>query len=251
MDCPKCGKSHDSEQGMKIHYGRSHEGSIAGTEVECHKCGDSFRVDTYRIEKGVRHFCSQECRSKVYSNKVEVDCDWCGDSFRRTPSKVEVAEKHYCSTECKGKAYRDRVEVECANCGAQFKRGRAFVERTDVQYCGNECRHEHQRGAAHPSYNGAEGLGAALRKDIGGRRWKPLRQEIHSDNDVVCEWCGDGPFEDGRKIDLHHIVPLMAGGTNTMELIMPLCVGCHRRAEVYTQRILEHPIADTIAEHAD
>jgi endogenous inhibitor of DNA gyrase (YacG/DUF329 family) len=247
MECPKCGVDRDTEHGLKIHYGKAHEGSIAGTEVECHNCGSAFRVEPNRAEQeDVRLFCSQECRAETYSNKVELTCEECGKEFERVHSRVKGVERHYCSTECKGDAYNKRVTVECANCGDSFEKVRAEAMRNDKNYCGNECKYEHERGAAHPSYQGTEGIDTALRRDIGGQRWKALRRELHDENELICEWCGDGPFEDTRKIDLHHIIPLMAGGTNTEELLMFLCVGCHRRAEAYTREILDYPIADMV-----
>lgn len=247
MECPKCGDTFDSEQGVKIHYGRSHEGSISGTEVNCYNCGDTFRVHDYRANGDERLHCSQECRAQTYSNKVKLTCEECGKEFERVESATEGVERHYCSTECKGDAYNKRVTVECANCGDGIEKVRAEAMRNDKNYCGNECRHEHQRGAAHPAYNGTQGLDTALRRDIGGWKWKALRRKMRDENELVCEWCGDGPFEDTRKIDLHHIVPLMAGGTNAKELLMFLCVGCHSRVESHTREILDYPIADMVS----
>lgn len=253
MDCPKCGKSYDSEQGLKIHYGRSHDGSIAGTEVSCHTCGDTFRVEPYRAEKeDVRLFCSQECRAKEYSDQVELTCDWCGNDFERVRSRAEDSERDYCSTECKGKDYRRRVEVECANCGKTVERVRAEAIRSENSYCGDGCRLAHQRGAAHPSYKGNLGLGMAIRRNLAGVRWKAFRKRQHEENpDATCAMCGAKESPNDRALQLHHIVPVMAGGVHEDELVMWLCHPCHRAVEGFTTRTLEYPIAELVDEHGE
>lgn len=253
MDCPKCGKSYDSEQGLKIHYGRSHEGSIAGTEVSCHTCGDTFRVEPYRAEEeDVRLFCSQECRAEEYAEKVELTCEWCGDTFERVPSKVEDVERHYCSTGCKGRAYQRQVELECENCGDTFERVRAEAVRADNHYCGVDCRLEHQRGAAHPQYKGTNGLDMAVRRLLGGVRWKATRRRMHKKHpDAICRMCGAESSANGRALQLHHIVPVMAGGTHVEDNLMFLCHPCHRVVEGYTTRTLEYPLAELVDEHGE
>ena len=246
--CPKCGSEHDSEHALKIHYGRAHEGSIAGEPVNCHTCGDEFRIVKNRLQRDVeRYFCSQECRSIEYSDKVRLTCEQCGKEFERVPSKISGVEKHYCSTKCKGKSYRDRIEVECANCGEQFKRGRAFVERTDRHYCGNECRRKHMRGAAHPNYRGCEGIGTAVRRMVGEESWRVKSAELREQHDdAECYMCGAGDSGNGRALHLHHIIPIMAGGIHADELLMWLCHSCHHDVEQYTRGVLDYPLVELI-----
>ena len=64
FSCPKCGSSHDTEKGMKIHYGRSHEGDITGHEVQCDVCDDAFSKTPALIRRDENHYCSKKCRLK-------------------------------------------------------------------------------------------------------------------------------------------------------------------------------------------
>lgn len=249
--CPKCGSEHKTEQSLKIHYGRAHEGSIAGEKIECHNCGDKFRVKPNRLERDSdRYFCSYECQGETYSKKEKLTCEQCGDDFERVKSRVEGVENHYCSTECKGKSYRDRIEVECASCGKQFERGRAFIERENRHYCGNECRKEHMRGAAHPRYQGGDGVDTAIRRMLGDDSWRVKSAEMRDENpDAECKMCGADSSANGRALHLHHIVPVMAGGVHSDELLMWLCHSCHHDVEEYTRSILEYPIVELVKQH--
>ncbi len=38
-------------------------------------------------------------------------------------------------------------------------------------------------------------------------------------------------FEDGVKLDVHHIIPRVEGGSHEPENLVTLCVGCHRKME--------------------
>jgi hypothetical protein len=45
--------------------------------------------------------------------------------------------------------------------------------------------------------------------------------------------CGDEATD--RAHDLHHIVPILAGGVNDPELLIELCRECHESTEAYTR----------------
>lgn len=59
-------------------------------------------------------------------------------------------------------------------------------------------------------------------------------QSVRDDANGVCEWCEEA-------VDLlhaHHIIPALADGSNSEEMLMALCVSCHARADLYTARHL-------------
>jgi 5-methylcytosine-specific restriction endonuclease McrA len=64
VDCPSCDRSFETENGMKVHHEKVHGESIAGVEVECTNCSESFRESAARAEKQNHHFCDMECFSE-------------------------------------------------------------------------------------------------------------------------------------------------------------------------------------------
>ncbi|MFC7137372.1 HNH endonuclease [Halobaculum litoreum] len=45
--------------------------------------------------------------------------------------------------------------------------------------------------------------------------------------------------DDGRALHVHHIVPVLAGGTSEPWNLITLCAACHRRVETYTKDIVD------------
>jgi len=60
---------------------------------------------------------------------------------------------------------------------------------------------------------------------------KGMRKKYHL-NLSKCEMCGAG---DG--LELHHIVPVMAGGTHDQFNVRLLCRTCHGKAESYLREV--------------
>jgi AraC-like DNA-binding protein len=83
-------------------------------------------------------------------------------------------------------------------------------------------------GQDHPSWRGGKHLVDALRKQLRPSWWR-VRDEERADE---CYNCGASDC----KLDVHHIVPLSAGGTNESWDLMTLCESCHRTAEAYVRQ---------------
>lgn len=249
MDCPTCDKSFDTPHATKSHHVKAHGESIAGIEVECSACGDVFRKAPSRTDTD-RHFCSTECKSDGYTKpRITLTCAHCGDSFQRKQSLVGEAEHNYCSNECKGNAYRDRVTTECENCGDVFKRQRAMANRSERNYCSRECQNSHLRGMNHPAWKGGDNVAVALRRYLSGESWKQVRRELHETRTPECRMCGRLKSKNDRRLQIHHIVPVMAGGDHSRENLMFLCHRCHRKAEEFTDAHLEYPLANIITKY--
>jgi len=82
-------------------------------------------------------------------------------------------------------------------------------------------------GQDHPSWRGGKHLIDALRKQL-RPSWWTVRDEARADE---CYNCGASRC----KLDVHHIVPLSAGGTNEDWNLMTLCESCHRTVESHTR----------------
>lgn len=60
---------------------------------------------------------------------------------------------------------------------------------------------------------------------------------LQEDAEGICEMCES----ENTKLDTHHIIPALADGPNSKELLMPLCPPCHAKAERWTrQNITEY-----------
>ncbi|MCW3098537.1 MAG: hypothetical protein JWL77_4155 [Chthonomonadaceae bacterium] len=83
------------------------------------------------------------------------------------------------------------------------------------------------------------------------RRWidrqifaQSLHKKLHASNENRCAACGwtPPPFMElftvtGHKpsiIELHHVIPVSAGGQDTEENVVPLCPNHHRIADILT-----------------
>lgn len=60
-DCPTCGESFDTENGMKVHHAQAHGESIAGVAVDCDNCGETIRQERTLAEEQDHHFCDKDC----------------------------------------------------------------------------------------------------------------------------------------------------------------------------------------------
>lgn len=149
--CPTCGETFASEQGMKSHHTKVHGVSIAGHGLACEECGGAFTVPPRRIDSA--KYCSIECKgtaerndttkhecptcgdhfksrsgvgthhSQMHGSKigqVELTCETCGEGYTRHESVAD--DSRYCSHECQTEGQRDRVTVECIKCGTPLSR---------------------------------------------------------------------------------------------------------------------------------
>lgn len=91
--CPTCDDAFSTERGMKIHHKRVHGESIAGRDVECHTCGDTYPEKPCLIEKNTRHFCCKACRLEWKTNDNQALLDELQrleDMLGRTPSQTHL-----------------------------------------------------------------------------------------------------------------------------------------------------------------
>lgn len=216
--CPSCGrKDFASKGGMKIHHSLSHGESIAGVELICENCNEKYREESNREERS--SYCSKECmyeaNQEKYSGKgnpswsggkMEHICDWCGEYFTGI-RKYNGKEHAFCDKDCYGKwQSENRVGKEAAGYNGGNKRYHAAL-RDAISFSGWD------------------------------KSWHMRRKEYRTDNDTSCKMCKSTIGK--RKNDLHHIIPVLSGGVHSDELLMPLCMSCHRKVEAYSKDFTE------------
>jgi ribosomal protein L34E len=254
-ECPKCGSCHDTYIGVKIHYGRAHEGSIAGEEAQCAVCDETFRGRRSQLEKADRPVCSKKCNLELLAsvepwNKKPpetTECEQCGSEFQHIPS----ADREFCSRECyyaydseqglkRGENNPNysggKQSTVCEWCGEEYK---VYPSRRSSRFCSYECMYgslSHQTGPDHPLWRGGIDWYRKIRSTLGPTGWHTQRKENLGDK---CALCGES---EGTLV-LHHIVPVLAGGTNAEYNYMTLCQSCHttveQRTEAFTDPVLK------------
>lgn len=274
-ECPAqgCGYTSESEAGIKIHYGRMHEGSIAGIEVECGYCDETFRRERAAAEAADRVFCpDSDCYAKFLSEnvygenhpgwggRVEVECAWCGTSKKVRPSELGPSEQFFCGgdTNCES-AWKEenwnaennnnwrggKVEVECEWCGETKNIKPSIASVSDYYFCANngECKGAYYAdkygGEDTPNWRGGY-------EKYYGESWPKQREKALTRDDYQCVICGMGKDEWGRNPHVHHIVPFREfdseQAAHQLGNLITLCNSHHSLAE---NGRVETPIPDS------
>jgi len=246
MDCPTCGKSLPTEQGMRQHHTKVHDEPLPNRT--CTGCESEFYDPKSR-----REFCD-DCNPNAgkhngnWKGGMETaTCDRCESTFDYYPSDKPGV---YCS-ECventcgllpenpseKG----DRVVVDCMGCGTNLEvRPTRLETRNRGVFCTLECYgdwlSENVVGPDHHQWEGGS-------IDYGQRWWRIRRQALERD-DYECQYCGTSAEELGRNPDVHHRQPVRSfdqpEDAHTMDNVIALCRSCHRHAEAGTITLPSH-----------
>lgn len=219
--------------------------------IICEECEKSFDVSPSRAKRA--RYCCAACRVNAMRVRFQgsenpsykggpqtLPCDWCGELVVRAPSSRCKYQHTFCSRECyghwrsaniKGEAhplYTGKLVTECAQCGAKLERHPHRFEVAERHYCDLTClsqwQSEHVKGPAHHQWLGGE-------RHRYGPDW-PVQQELARARDRgVCRICGKTAEEQGRALDVHHVVPFRESHNNALDNLVCLCRGCHPRVE--------------------
>lgn len=205
---------------------------------ECPICGDEFERYDSKVDGAA--YCSAECKAAGNKTGKEKECENCQNTFYRPACH----EGKFCSPECVAEYRREsdewsakqrekvtkRVEIECDSCGARVER-RPSELRENV-YCSDECLSKGlsrmKLGPENPNFkhgyrrNPVAWVRNALSDTSWSKRSEQVRESVNE-----CSLCG----LEADRLEVHHIVPVVAGGTNEDYNLMPLCPACHNRAE--------------------
>lgn len=257
--CPTCCRTFATRHGLASHHGQVHDESIAGVLVVCDTCGETFRRCESHVEEQDHHFCSNPCMGEWKEGAqtgednpfwgggpVEKECEWCGSDYTVVPAEADGS--RFCSHDCRGEWQSEnwvgedhptwsRVELSCDTCGETIHRKQSHV--SDHNFCSPQCKGdwlaETNYAQSHHQWRGGKDVYHAVKHSIGTESWNTSRRQARSRADG-CEMCGEHP---DRKLDVHHIVPIMSGGCNADELLMCLCRTCHRKVELLTRKITD------------
>lgn len=233
MDCPTCGKSLNTEQGMRQHHTKVHDEALPNRT--CEDCGEDFYDPKAR-----RTYCD-DCYTEAGAQngnwngaKERTECDRCGDEFEYYPSDkdgvycsacVEAADEFLGTPSYAGEDF-PRVERECDECGATFLVLDSTLQREPCRFCSQDCLYDWM----------SESLYEGERPEKAYRgRWWSVRRAARQRDEYECQICGKDEEDIGRKPDVHHIVPIRKfenpQHAHELDNVITLCPLCHRHVE--------------------
>lgn len=191
---------------------------------ECACCGKVFfkkQVTSMKEWTEQTKYCSRPCYWKDKRKPPSKTCPSCGQPFK--PKDWRTAAK-YCSLKCRVDA-RKKPLPTCELCGETcIRHGRRF--------CSPGCKVAWYRGDNHVGYVGENFRKGAHPVDyvFWSKRAKEARRR-----DKVCQHCGKTAKDNGRALDVHHIVPYRVSQDNSLDNLIALCRVCHRIADAEYQ----------------
>lgn len=96
-----------------------------------------------------------------------------------------------------------------------------------------------------PLFEGAEWLYQTLFRSYDGN-WDCVKKQVRERDGNRCQMCFAEADELENALHVHHIIPLLFGGTHDPDMQLSLCARCHRTVEPVTRSFLDHPLLEDI-----
>lgn len=196
-------------------------------------------------------YCNRTCYENYRSQQVlrrEKPCFYCQALF--IPSSL--SKKKFCSDVC-WKAAKKATPKRCSYCAVLFtpvkfvtKTGR-FISYNAGKTCSDIClrmfyrENEDRkrkigvalRGSLHPRWMG--GISWLSNNSYRGPDWDSIAERARKKVHYQCQRCGKSQVENGRDLDVHHIIPFFnftnSRVANAMKNLRVLCQECHHIEE--------------------
>lgn len=262
-DCLVCGKQftgskHKSNKFCSTSCYRTPQGkALTKNGKEKSKKGDCTHCGKSVFDckgSGSVIFCNRDCydahRVKVWESR-SVDCVGCGRKISGAGISTGSHVRKYCSIECRTNHKKPEVKA-CISCGVLFsaikfmKNGDSFryARVTDQKTCTRDCLAEFFRkdtdrkikiskaftGEKHPAWVGGSHNGSYR-----GADWRKIAESAREKAGRCCEHCGKTEHENGRKLDVNHIVPFHQhknkSDANKPSNLEALCRSCHTKTD--------------------
>lgn len=188
----------------------AHRKYIEKVDRVCPVCDVTYKAHPVRLKHGRETTCSRACSYKLRANthaveRVVINCPICGRVVRRLPDRANrPAHVSTCSRTCKGKAQT-----------------KGLIPHRPKPY---------KRGPAHALWDGGS------RHRYYGGNWKAARRAARRRDQYTCRRCGIHERKLGRRVQVHHIVPLREFANpreaNVLTNLECLCAPCHAKTEV-------------------
>ena len=195
---------------------------------ECIDCGKQLkRMNSLRCMS-----CAGKAR-KPRQKPLTLNCSQCGK-----PSKKGYHGKHglcrKCAAPLVGLNRRRRIALICPICQKEFEVQWNIARRNNDTLCSKECFDEWKKTFR----VGKQNYGWHGGKNYYGPNWQSQRRHCRKRDDYKCQECGKTQKENGKALDVHHIVPFKSFGyipdendnylfANDLSNLVALCRACH------------------------
>ena len=200
---------------------------------KCDFCGNVFYKKPSHSQIAwdtTAKFCSKKC---YWNSKVEwFTCEWCGEKYRRkshTPKKQKFCSRK-CVAEYQSKS-RAHPRKPCKVCGKP-------VNFASSKFCSQECFKQWYRGDNVYNYLGPDGPWISERAFYGSSFWFKQCQKVRR-RDKVCQRCGKTKAENGKALDVHHIIPRRISHDDSTSNLQALCTSCHPVVEAEARELYD------------
>ena len=136
-------------------------------------------------------------------SKITKKCETCGNEFLADTREINRGNAKYCSKSCASKAPKTRKNILiCQHCGKEFT-----AANKNAKYCSDSCKQKNYRAQRKSSSS-----------DISDKQLYKIFINVSCE---ICNW-------NKASRDLHHIIEISNGGTNSLDNIICVCPNCHR-----------------------
>lgn len=238
VTCPECDRELQSYKGYGCHFSHKHKGNPlvalhGGDTIERlyrsdseNKVAEALGVSRTAVQAAIEHLeidrrgQSEAEQLKWAQMSAEEREQQVRAAHERTREMVEDGGHVFHRLWDESPEFMQEQAVAAAALGApaRTKNGMAGVAGQD-----------------HPNWRGGKSIYDAVKKQL-RPSFHSVKEEYRKES---CGNCGRTAEETGRTLDVHHIVPLLCGGTNDEWNMMTLCMSCHHKAEWYTRGLLD------------
>ena len=216
------------------------------TIQQCRHCSKDILVNS---DWPNRKFCDRGCydnfRSNIIKDRAE-NCRYCNNPIISHSKKKRA----YCSEECRNLEAIKLSLKSCIMCGVEFsaikwlRRGDNFglIRDKTKKCCSRECLSEFMKtneerkektkhvGPSHPNWKGGSTRGGSR-----GHGWAKIAEKCRELHGRKCKRCGKSEAENGRRLDVNHIIPFHQHrnktAANKQSNLEPLCKSCHVKTD--------------------
>jgi len=267
VTCPTCGNEFDSDRAMKAHH-QYHDKPYYDSKIE-EELGISperFLRKHHREEKltleqtaelidatsgaivqmaerhGVETLSPSEAKEAEWAQKSEEERKaHLKAAHEKTQKLVEEGEHNFQDGDFERvqteEFLEQRDKQELSGALVEWWEGNE-EKREEWGALGAEARDENGMagvtGQDNPAWRGGKSILDSVKKQL-HTNWRKRKKKAKERDNWTCQNCGTT----SGKLDSHHIVPVMCGGTHDFENLMTLCEDCHTKAEWFIRQYPE------------
>lgn len=240
-----------------INHEPTHTANI-GWHYICANCGNDVTKKCRATDRKGDYckvgFCNRSCYDeyRIKDRKANAKpCRNCGNKMDK-PSTAKSTE--YCSMTCKNEFHIRKCITECKVCGVVFsaikwRRDKSglvigIIKDSTRKVCSPECHHMNYRideqrkkkiSAAFKGENHPNWMGGTHKMGGRGHHWLAIAESVRDRAGRRCEHCGMSEEENGRRLDVNHIIPFHQHKNktkaNSPSNLEALCRSCHTTAD--------------------